>query len=214
MLTGGTDAFRLAFAGVNRETRRTAEQQLARRVNAPLASSMGRLFDAAAAVLGVARESRYEGEAAMRLEALAGDREGLVLPFLIVEPAEGACELDALPILVELGQRAQRGVDVGTLAASFHDTIALATLELVRHARTVTACRTVALGGGCFQNGRLMSSVRRLLVGHGYEVLTPRLLGPNDGAVSVGQAAVAAALLSGIPSAAGSPSPATVQTGG
>lgn len=210
---GGVDAFRLAFSGVDREARRTAEQQLARRVNAPLASSMGRLFDAAAAVIGVARASRYEGEAAMRLEALAGDRDGGVLPFLIVEQDDGTCELDALPLLVELGHRAQRGVDAGTLAACFHDTIARATLALVRRARAVTACGVVALAGGCFQNARLLLAVRRLLVEEGCDVLVPRVLGPNDGAVSVGQAAVGAARLSGSSSSVTAPAP-TAPTGG
>lgn len=213
-LSGCADAFRLAFAGVDRDARRIAEQQLVRQVNAPLASSMGRLFDAAAAVLGVARDSRYEGEAAMRLEALAGGREGVVLPYLIVRQPDGSCELDVLPLLVELGQRAQRGMDVGTLAASFHDTIVQATVELVRHTREVTAVRAVALGGGCFQNARLLSGVRRLLVENGYQVLVPRVLSPNDGAVSVGQAAVGAALLGGMTTMAVASGATTLARGG
>jgi hydrogenase maturation protein HypF len=58
------------------------------------------------------------------------------------------------------------------------------------------------LGGGCFQNARLLSSLRRELDAGGFEVLAPRVLGPNDGAVSLGQAAVAAAILAGVRSAA------------
>ena len=77
-----------------------------------------------------------------------------------------------------------------------------ATLDLDAVARAARpACTTVALGGGCFQNARLLSSLRRVLLNEGFAVLTPRQLSPNDGAVSVGQAAVAAAILSGMTSA-------------
>ena len=65
----------------------------------------------------------------------------------------------------------------------------------------MTQCTTVALGGGCFQNARLLSSLRRALLGEGFTVLTPRQLSPNDGGVSVGQAAIGAAILSGMTSA-------------
>jgi hydrogenase maturation protein HypF len=193
-------AFETALAGAPPRALDAARQQIERRLNAPLASSMGRLFDAAAAVLGVAHESRYEGEAAMRLEAMAGGRRGIPLPFLITRPASGAWQLDALPLLVELGERVQSGDDVRTLEAAFHDAVAYATLELVRHAGDLTGCRTVALAGGCFQNARLLSSVRRALEDEDYEVLVPRALGVNDGAVSVGQAAVGAAVLAGMTS--------------
>jgi hydrogenase maturation factor HypF (carbamoyltransferase family) len=63
-------------------------------------------------------------------------------------------------------------------------------------------CRTVALGGGCFQNARLLTSLAHTLRDHGFEVLLPRRLSPNDGSISVGQAAIAAALLAGHTSAA------------
>lgn len=179
-------------------------QQLAQRVNAPPASSLGRLFDAAAAILGVRREARYEGDAAMVLEAVAGHHPGSVLPFLITSKPGGVRELDPLPVLVALGERAEAGEAVEGLAACFHDTVVHATAELVRHAREETGCRTVALGGGCFQNARLLSGLRRRLEGMGYEVLVPRLLSPNDGAVSLGQAAVAVArMAAAAPRAAG-----------
>jgi hydrogenase maturation protein HypF len=188
-------AFRLAFDGVGHQERAVADRQLAARLNSPLASSMGRLFDAAAAVLGVRRVSSYEGEAAMELEALAGRRAARELRCGIENGADGLWQLDPIPLLVELGERRQRGEDPRNLAADFHATIAGATAELARRACEATGLATVALGGGVFQNARLLTSVQERLEALGLQVLTARRLGPNDGAVSYGQAAVAAARL-------------------
>jgi hydrogenase maturation protein HypF len=177
------------------------EHQLARGINSPLASSMGRLFDAAAAMLGVRSRSHYEGQAAMELEALASDATGRTWPMSITSDGD-EWVLDPVPLLVALGTAARAGRDLAVLAATFHDAVVEGTRRLVRRSRATTGCRTVALGGGCFQNARLLSSLRRGLEDDGFEVLVPRLLGPNDGAVSFGQAAVAAALLSRMVSAA------------
>ena len=178
-----------------------AERQLDRGINSPLASSMGRLFDAAAAVLGVRFRSRYEGQAAMELEALASDRRAISFPYRLTSDDAGWV-FDPLPLLHALGARARAGENVGILAAAFHDTIVAATVELVRKAGAAAGCRTVALGGGCFQNARLLTTLTGALQDDGFEVLLPRRLSPNDGAVSVGQAAIAAALLAGHTTAA------------
>jgi hydrogenase maturation protein HypF len=195
------DVLERATAPVTRQELDLVRRQLERGLNAPWASSMGRLFDAAAAVLGVRLVSRFEGQAAMELEALAGGRAGTVLPFGILRRPDGVCELDPATILVSLAGRKERGDDVPTLAASFHDTVVHATAELVRHVAADTRCTTIALGGGCFQNARLLSGLERRLERDGYTVLRPRRLGPNDGAVSFGQAAVGAAILAGLPTA-------------
>ena len=186
-------AFSLAFEGVDRKTYEVAEQQVERGVNAPLASSMGRLFDAAAAVLGVRRQSFYEGHAAMELEALAGSRPGKVLAFPITEDSDGTLVLDPLPLLVALGDLRNAGEDVRDLAAAFHESVAKTTAELAGRVSGETGIRTVALGGGVFQNARLLSTLRSMLEDKLLKVLTPRQLSPNDGAISYGQAAVAAA---------------------
>jgi hydrogenase maturation protein HypF len=188
-------AFRLAFEGVGHRERAVADRQLAARLNSPLASSMGRLFDAAAAVLGVRRVSHYEGQAAMELEALAGRRAAREFPCGIEKGTEGLWQLDPVPLLVELGERRQGGENLADLAASFHASIARATAELARRACEATGLATVALGGGVFQNARLLTSVHGLIAAMGLRVLTARRLGPNDGAVSYGQAAVGAARL-------------------
>lgn len=189
------DAYGRALAGVPKAELRAAEMQLEREVNAPLASSMGRLFDAAAAVLGVRRRASYEGQAAMELEALAGDRPANPLPFPVSATPRGTWLLEPAPLLAELGRRLARGDEAADLAARFHESVAAATAQLVSLVAEETGLSTVALGGGVFQNARLLSSLRRRLAGGGFTVLLPRRLGPNDGAVSYGQAAVAAALL-------------------
>ena len=188
-------AFRCAFEGLDPRERSIAERQAAAGLNAPLVSSMGRLFDAAAAVLGVRRTSDYEGQAAMELEALAGRRELEAPPPRIGGGGDDPWVLDPLPLLAELGERRQRGQDPADLAALFHEAVTRATAELVTRVSESSGLRVVALGGGVFQNARLLVSIRERLEASGLEVLIPRALSPNDGAVSYGQAAVAAALL-------------------
>jgi hydrogenase maturation protein HypF len=188
-------AFSRALAPVPDETRTIAIQQIARRLNAPLASSLGRLFDAAAAILGVRTVSRYEGEAAMELEALAGRRGAQPLPFPAAQGPDGIWVLDPLPLLVALGERRAGGVGMSELAARFHESVAAAADSLAARLAAQAGLRTVALGGGCFQNARLLASLRARLEARGLRVLVPRRLSPNDGAVSYGQAAVAATLL-------------------
>ena len=170
-----------------------ARHQIRRRVNAPLASSMGRLFDAAAAALGLRLHAEYEGQAAMELEAAAGQTEAEPLPFPVIESDGGLPVFDPVPLLRSLAVERRRGAPVEELAAAFHETLARSVCDLALELCCTRELRRVALGGGCFQNARLHSSVRRRLEEGGVEVLTPDALGPNDGAVSYGQAVVAAA---------------------
>jgi len=188
-------AFARAFDGIDAGKQGMVAQQLAARLNTPLASSMGRLFDAAAAVLGVRRVAQYEGQAAMELEALAGGRPAQPLRLRVTGDRAAGLILDPVPLLVALGERLASGTDVRDLAAAFHESVALATDELVARIAAAAGVRTVALGGGCFQNARLLVSIRARLEARGLRVLVPRKLSPNDGAISYGQAAVAAAVL-------------------
>jgi hydrogenase maturation protein HypF len=214
-------AFEEAFCCVPERERRLAAAQIERRVNAPLASSMGRLFDAAAAVLGVRRVASYEGQAAMELEALAStallrlarrladpaelvtrsrvtDRlPDLDLPTLADgKGADGPTLMDPVPLLSELGGRVASGEEVGRLAAAFHLAVGRTTIELAAAACGEGGVERVALGGGVFQNALLLAIVGKGLEDRGFEVLLPERLGPNDGSISYGQAAVAAARLS------------------
>ncbi len=171
------------------------ERQLASRLNSPLTSSIGRLFDAAAALLGLRTAAAYEGQAAMELEHLAGSRTAAEYPMPLEEGDDGGFILDPVPLLVRLGARRQRGADPADLAADFHASLARGTELAVRRAAELAGCATVVLAGGVFQNARLLASLRTRLELARFRVLTASALPPNDGGVSYGQAAVAAARL-------------------
>ena len=187
-------AFARAFTGVDPQELALADQQIAQSLNAPLASSMGRLFDAAAAVLGLRTVARYEGQAAMELETLAADTAAAPLPFPARE-CDDAWELDPIPLLTGLGESLARGAAPTALAAAFHESVAAGSAEVAARAAAAAGVSTIVLGGGCFQNARLLTALRQRLAERGLRVLVPRLLSPNDGAISYGQAAVATALL-------------------
>lgn len=189
------DALAPALEGVPSDELKVAYQQIASGLNAPLASSMGRLFDAVAALLGVRRVSSYEGQAAMELESLARSGDATPIDVPLVTQSGEVWELDPVPLLLALAEARRRGSSAQSLAAAFHETIAAATACLVERIAETTGITTVALGGGVFQNARLVSSLTSLLTAAGFKVLLPRQLGPNDGALSYGQAAVAAAVL-------------------
>ncbi|MGW6548009.1 carbamoyltransferase HypF [Streptomyces massasporeus] len=163
-----------------------------RGVNCPRASSAGRLFDTAAALLGLADAVSYEGEAAVRLEAAAGTAHAVPLAHKIVRVG-GLWVYDSTPTVADLLERRASGEPVPDLAAAFHLTLAHATSDLVARAVEEGAPRTVCLGGGCFVNGRLLVEVRRRLRAQGLRVLVGGEVPVGDGGISYGQAAVAAA---------------------
>jgi hydrogenase maturation protein HypF len=137
---------------------------------------MGRLFDAVAAVLGVRERVSYEGQAAVELEQLAGEAAAEPYPWRFGDATElvTVCYLDDAP--------------PEQVAARFHETVAAAAAEACVEAEEP---RTVVLSGGSFQNLRLLESTRRRLEERGFRVLSHRLVPPNDGGISYGQAAVA-----------------------
>lgn len=174
--------------------------QVARRLNAPLASSAGRLFDAAASLLGLRDVAEYEAQAAVDLEMAAGERPAAPLPARICR-IDGLLVYDPRPTLAALVEGAAAGRAAGPLAAAFHETIVEVTRELVGSASAATGLRTVCLSGGVFQNRRLASTLVRRLGRDGFDVFINRRVPVNDGGISYGQAAVAAARLAGTASA-------------
>ena len=155
-------------------------------LNAPLTSSAGRLFDTAAALLGLRLYNTFEGQAAIELEAAAAGRRGCVLPYELT--AENV--LDFCPSFAALLAGLEQGRDRTALAADFHATVAAAAEAVVRRLARQCGVRTVALSGGVFQNMTLLRQLVARLQGD-FTVLVNRQVPANDGGISLGQAAVA-----------------------
>ena len=173
-----------------------ARRQVVRSLNAPEASSLGRLFDAAAAVLGVRADCSYEGQAAMELESLARRARGRAIDPAYARGPDGVFVIDPLPLLEALALRRAAGRSVEECAADFHESVIDVAAAVARTLCGEHGIDRVALGGGCFQNLILVDGVTSRLSEAGLKVLLPRALGPNDGAVSYGQAVITAARLS------------------
>ncbi|WP_424887069.1 carbamoyltransferase HypF [Streptomyces sp. XH2] len=176
------------------EETRVVRTMVERGVNCPRASSAGRLFDAAAALLRLCDDATYEGQAAVALETAAGHERAEALPWRLAR-AGGLWVYDPVPTLTALLDRAVTGERTGALAAAFHRTLAEVTSGLVDRAVAAGAPSTVCLSGGCFQNARLLAETRSLLENQGLRVLVGSAVPVNDGGISYGQAAVAAARL-------------------
>ena len=170
-------------------------RQFETKLNTPLTSSCGRLFDAAAAILGVCREALYEGQPAIELEAIADLGADELYPYDVLREGDGWI-IDPMAALRALWCDHRAGRPASAIAGIFHNTVAsftVATCKLVREARKLNS---VALSGGCFQSALLTRLMVDQLGAEGFEVFTHRLVPPNDGGLSLGQAVVAYALTS------------------
>ncbi len=162
--------------------------QLRSGLNAPPTSSMGRLFDAVASLLGVRQRMTYEGQAASELEALADPDETAVYPFDLQAEV-----IDPAPMLVQLVADLRAGIAPGRLAARFHNTIAALSVEACEVMRRRLGLSEAALSGGVWQNLTLLTQAQARLRAAGFVVYIHRQAPANDGGLALGQAAVALA---------------------
>jgi hydrogenase maturation protein HypF len=169
-------------------------QQLEKRLNAPNTSSMGRLFDAVAALSGVLQEITYEAQAAIWLEAQTDPGETEAYPFEIVngDGDRNPRLLDPAPLLHALLHDLRAGVPVPRIAACFHNGVANMIRDICLMARDATGISTVVLSGGVFQNSTLQRLAISRLQGTGLTLYPHELVPPNDGGLALGQAAIAA----------------------
>src|SRR5215218_3488855 len=170
----------------------------------PPTTSAGRLFDAVAALCGVRAEVNFEGQAAMELEGALDPGEERAYPLPVQDVPGGPLVLDARATIRAVAADVDRGVEVGEVAARFHNALAAATAEACVAAASRHGTDTVVLSGGVFQNRRLLERTASLLLDARLRVLVPELLPPNDGGVAYGQLAVTAARLA--PSSISEPS--------
>ncbi len=169
-------------------------RQIERGINSPLTSSVGRLFDAVASLIGLRQVVNYEGQAAIELEMAAQegveDRYGWTL--LPGEPRV----IDVSPALRQIVEEVRRGTPTGVISARFHNTVADLIASLCDRLREETGLTTVALSGGVFQNLFLLERACRLLEARGFRVLIHHQVPPNDGGIALGQAVIANRVLS------------------
>ncbi len=193
------------------QTRALTVAMVKRGLNSPVTTSMGRLFDAVAALLGICGQATYDGEPAIALEAAAwraeaqdagGTPAASALPdFSLTEDAQGpgALVADPTPVLRALLEQHAAGCAPELLARAFHEAVARMAADLAARIGEREGIGTVALAGGVFMNRLLLARVRELLQAHGMTVLVPRDLPVNDGCIAYGQAAVARARLAAGP---------------
>ncbi len=170
-------------------------QQLDRHLNCPLTSSMGRLFDAVSALLGVCTETSYEAQAAIELEHIAhGASQDAHCPSAYPFELDlvGECwQVRLRALFAALRDEVQAGVPVNEMAARFHRTVAEMIVRVCRQLAAQTGLNEVALSGGCFQNRLLLDLTVLALHQAGFHVLLHCQVPCNDGGISLGQAVVA-----------------------
>jgi len=179
-----------AVAHTSEEERRIIRHQLETGLNSVETTSMGRLFDAVASLTGVRHEVSYEGQAAIELEALGTPDAAGGYRFDLVE-TDGRLVLDPGTMICAVAGDVVAGVPAAVISARFHQALADAVVgsaEAMRHRYHV---ETAALSGGVFQNVTLLEAAKHGLEKSGFEVLTHRLVPPNDGGLALGQIALA-----------------------
>ena len=166
-----------------------------RRLNAVVSTSVGRLFDAVSAILGIRRQSSFEGEASMALEFAAEAYEQHSLQKQkgyqdhLLYKEDGRLILNTKTLVQKITEAKLQGTDSGRLAYLFHQTLAEQVTAACMEARNVSGRQKVALSGGVFQNRLLLRLAEERLMEEGFEVLRHRMVPPNDGGIAIGQAA-------------------------
>ncbi len=170
------------------------KRQIQTGLNSPLASSMGRLFDAVSALIGVRGEIDYEGQAAVELEMIAyedNDKAGTKgYPYSIVK-SDGVSIVQLKELLSAIVKDLYRGASKATISARFHNTVARMIVDMCQLIAERTGIKQVALSGGVFQNRLLLKKVLPLLESAGFSVLTHKQVPCNDGGISLGQSVIA-----------------------
>lgn len=190
---------------LDEQTRSVTATMIERGINSPRTSSMGRLFDAAATILGICDKATYEGEPAIELEAAAWRAfssesacpTGNMVSFSVTESSrpDDCHVLNSRPLFEALLEGIRTGVPAGKLALDFHVTIARSSARIAREICAREGLDTVALSGGVFMNRLLLQLLTRELKSMGLTVLIPRSVPVNDGCIAYGQAVIARARL-------------------
>lgn len=161
-------------------------------INSPVTSSLGRVFDGVASILGIRRTVSFEGQAAMELEALARRETDTTYPFGIREEG-GVLILDLFPVIRGIVSALGENISREEIAFAFHNSLVKAMVGMAMEIRCRTGLVRAALSGGCFQNRLLLERCMAELKREGFEVYFHESVPTNDGCISLGQAVVAGA---------------------
>jgi hydrogenase maturation protein HypF len=179
-----------AFEGIDDNEVRLVTQATLKKINAPLTSSCGRLFDAVAALLGLQQKVSFEGQAAMQLEMLSAPSQTKPYPYLLSDD-DGRMVFDPLPMIAAIVTDSLEGRAVAEIGGRFHVSLASMIEQACTQIRRKTGLAQVVLSGGVFQNCLLTEMTLTCLERSGFKVLTHSLVPPNDGGIALGQAVVA-----------------------
>ncbi|HUV40651.1 MAG TPA: carbamoyltransferase HypF [Sedimentisphaerales bacterium] len=174
-------------------------QQIDKQINTVQTSSLGRVFDAVTAMLGLGTYNHFEAQLPMALEAIADTGVEQCYDFELVESTGKPVQIDLRKMVKQLICDLQQAIPKAVISAKFHNTIAAALLETAKKAKQSTGLNTAALSGGVFCNRYLTNRLVNLLNKNDFHVLFNRDVPSNDGGISLGQAAIAAKAAAGRP---------------
>jgi hydrogenase maturation protein HypF len=172
------------FNSIDEKKLQMVKEMLEMKMNSPVSSGAGRLFDVVSSILGLCSVATFDSEAPMRLESAINDKTDDIYPFIAEKPIEFSETLKA--IINDLPVQT-----ISIISAKFHNTVAQVILEVARQIRAETSLKKVILSGGVFQNKYLLEKSLYLLTRNKFKVFTNRLVPPNDGGISLGQLVIA-----------------------
>jgi hydrogenase maturation protein HypF len=180
-----------AMREIDSEKLTVVSEMIAKGINAPMTSSLGRLFDGVAAIIGLRNRVNYEGQAAMELEMMAAEPSDS--QYNIGWEPGTVLHIPPAPIIRAVVSDMLAQVPVGEIAARFHRTLIRLFAEVCEVIRKDRGLNRVVLSGGCFQNAILLNGLTQALGEKKFEVFSHQLVPTNDGGIALGQAVVAAA---------------------
>jgi hydrogenase maturation protein HypF len=191
--TLGIDVENLPFLqNIDKQALRILRQQIDRKLNSPLTSSMGRLFDAVASFIGIRNEVSYEAQAAIEMEVLSKPFVSVAKPYpYVIEETENGIVIPLRELLSAIVEDVHANVSVGMIGARFHHTVVEIAIDICRRARASTNLNEVALSGGVWQNQILLDLVRDRLRRESFVVYFHQQVPSNDGGLALGQAVIA-----------------------
>ncbi len=163
------------------------------KINSPLTSGMGRLFDAVAAIIGIKENTTYQGQAAIKLESISVSLSKKTYRYNLNN--NEIVSIDVLPVIRGIVDDLKKGADLSLIGKKFHNTLIKIFTDLCKTINKETSIKTVALSGGVFSNKILHQGLVESLKSCGFNVITHKLVPANDGGLALGQAVVASSMM-------------------